>query len=137
MSGRLAEHSSSNSVALFDQMYEHYDITKEKVPYRLETFFSILEWAFGYTGSRTLSRAIARKLYASLSIPIQETAAKQLTDYVEDAKDTGKQKIIRQNTKRSGWNQVANTNCRDSRRKVTVFESDGEVTELVGSISSP
>lgn len=73
--------------ALFVQMYESYDITKEEVPYRLETFFSILEWAFGYTGSRALSRAIAEKLYASLTIPIHETAAKRLTDYVEEAKE--------------------------------------------------
>lgn len=76
----------SAAEAMFGQMYENYDVTKEEVPNRLETFFSILEWAFGYTGSRALSRAIARKLYVSLSIPIHETAAKRLTDYVEDAK---------------------------------------------------
>ncbi len=72
--------------AMFVQMWEHYDITREEVPYRLETFFSILEGAFGYKGSRVLSRAIARKLYASLSIEFVETPEKRLTDYVEEAK---------------------------------------------------
>ncbi len=72
--------------AMFVQMYENYDITKEEVPYRLETFFSILEGALGYRGSRVLSRVIAKKLYASLSIPFHKTPEKRLTDYVEEAK---------------------------------------------------
>ncbi len=74
--------------AMFVQMFENYDITKEEVPYRLETFFCILEGAFGYKGSRVLSRVIAKKLYASLSIRFHEKPEKRLTDYVEEAKKT-------------------------------------------------
>ena len=70
--------------ALFDQMYEHYDITLENLPNRLDTFFLVLEGAFGQKGSQVLSRVIARKLYAYLSLEFVENSAKRLPEYVDE-----------------------------------------------------
>jgi hypothetical protein len=70
--------------ALFDQMYEHYDITLENLPNRLDTFFSVLEGAFGQKVSQVLGRVIARRLYASLSLEFVESPTKGLTEYVEE-----------------------------------------------------
>ena len=70
--------------ALFDQMYEHYDITLENLPNRLDTFFSVLEGAFGHKASQVLNRVIARKLYANLSLEFDEGTTKGLPEHVED-----------------------------------------------------
>jgi hypothetical protein len=70
--------------ALLDQMYEHYDITLENLPNRLDTFFSVLEGAFGQNSSQVLSRVIARKLYAHLSLEFVESPTKGLPEYVEE-----------------------------------------------------
>ena len=74
------------AVAMFDQLYEHYDLTVENIPDRLDTFFSILEDAFGYKISRVMSRVIARKLYAQLSLEFVEKPEKGLLEYVDEAK---------------------------------------------------
>jgi hypothetical protein len=78
---------ASVAVAMFDQMYEHYDLTLENLPDRLDTFFSVLEDAFGYKLSRVLSRVIARKLYAQLSLEFAENPEKGLLEYVEEARN--------------------------------------------------
>jgi hypothetical protein len=70
--------------ALFDQMYEHYDITLENLPNRLDTFFSVLEGAFGRKASQVLNRVIARKLYANLSLEFDEGTTKGLPEHVEE-----------------------------------------------------
>jgi hypothetical protein len=70
--------------ALFDQMYEHYDITLENLPNRLNRFFSVLEGAFGEKVSRVLSGVIARKLYANLSLEFVESPTKGLPEHVEE-----------------------------------------------------
>jgi flagellar biosynthesis/type III secretory pathway protein FliH len=70
--------------ALFDQMYEHYDITLENLPNRLDKFFSVLEGAMGQKVSQVLSRVIARKLYANLSLEFVEKPMKGLPEYVEE-----------------------------------------------------
>jgi hypothetical protein len=70
--------------AFFDQMYEHYDLTLENLPNRLDTFFSVLEGAFGQKASQVLSKVIARKLYANLSLEFVESPTKELPEYVEE-----------------------------------------------------
>lgn len=70
--------------ALFDQMYENYDITLENLPNRLDTFFSVLEGAFGQKTNQVLSRVIARRLYANLSLEFVENPTKGLPEYVEE-----------------------------------------------------
>ena len=70
--------------ALFDQMYEHYDTALENLPNRLDTFFSVLEGAFGLKVSQVLSRVITRRLYANLSLEFVESPTKGLPEYVEE-----------------------------------------------------
>jgi hypothetical protein len=70
--------------ALLDQIYENYDLTLEDLPNRVDTFFSILEDAFGLKASRILSGVIAKRLCANLSLEFVESPTKGLPEYVEE-----------------------------------------------------
>jgi hypothetical protein len=72
--------------ALLDQLYENSDLTLEDLPNRVDTFFSILEDAFGHETSLVLSRVIAKRLYANLSLEFVESPTKGLPEYVEEAR---------------------------------------------------
>ena len=39
--------------ALYKHLKEHYDVTPDEVPYRLDTVFDTLEQTFGVKGERT------------------------------------------------------------------------------------
>ena len=70
--------------ALLDQIYENYDLTLEDLPDRVDTFFSILEDAFGLKASRILSGVIAKRLCANLSLEFVESPTKGIPEYVEE-----------------------------------------------------
>ncbi|MGA2791119.1 MAG: hypothetical protein ABSF00_10170 [Candidatus Bathyarchaeia archaeon] len=70
--------------ALLDQLYENYDLSLEDLPDRVDTFFSILEDAFGLKVSRILSSVIARRLCANLSLEFVESPTNGLPQYVEE-----------------------------------------------------
>jgi len=72
--------------ALYKHLREHYDITPDEIPYRLDTVFDTLEQTFGVKGARTLSRAIAKRLYYRLNLQFVETENYRLQDYLEQAK---------------------------------------------------
>ncbi len=72
--------------SLYKHLEKNYDITPDEVPYRLETVFETLERTFGVKGARTLSRAIARRLYYRLNLQFVETENYRLQDYMEQAK---------------------------------------------------
>jgi len=72
--------------SLYQHLKEHYDITPDEIPYRTETVFDTLEHTFGVTGARTLSRAIAKRLYYRLNLQFVETENYRLQDYLEQAK---------------------------------------------------
>ena len=72
--------------ALYESLKRNYDITSDEIPYRLDTVFDTLEHTFGVIGARTLSRAIAKRLYYSLNIPFTERENYRLQDYLEEAK---------------------------------------------------
>ena len=72
--------------ALYEHLKEHYDITPDEIPYRLESVFETLEQTFGVQGARTLSRAIAKRLYLRLNLQFVETEDYRLQDYLEQAK---------------------------------------------------
>jgi hypothetical protein len=72
--------------ALYKHLEKQYDITHDEVPYRLDTVFETLEQTFGVKGARTLSRAIARRLYFRLNLQFVETQNYRLQDYMEQAK---------------------------------------------------
>ena len=77
------------SKSVLDSIYLHLErylsISKDELPYRLDTFFSILEKTFGRS-ERTIGKAIARRFYSKLRLEFDETANHNLRDYVEEAR---------------------------------------------------
>lgn len=72
--------------ALYVHLKEHYDITSDELPYRLDTLFDALEKTFGVKGALTLGRVIARRFYARMDLQFAEIGNYKLQDYLEDAK---------------------------------------------------
>ena len=72
--------------ALYKHLKKQYDITPDKIPYRLDSVFETLEETFGAKGARTVSRAIAKRLYYRLNLQLIETENYRLQDYIEQAK---------------------------------------------------
>jgi len=72
--------------ALYVHLKEHYDITRDEIPYRLNTLFDALENTFGVKGAMTLSRVIAKQFYARMNMQFAELGNYKLQDYLEDAK---------------------------------------------------
>lgn len=72
--------------ALYAHLEKVYSLTRDKVPYRLETLSSALEKTFGMRGSRTISKAIARKFYTKLGLTFSDNPGGTLIEYVEEAK---------------------------------------------------
>lgn len=77
------------SKGVLDSLYLHLErcfaITKDELPYRLETFFSILEKTFG-SSEKTIGKAIAKRFYFKLRLEFDEKANHNLREYVEEAK---------------------------------------------------
>ena len=72
--------------ALYKHLKKQYDITPDEIPYRLDSVFETLEETFGAKGARTVSRAIAKRLYYRLNLQLIETENYRLQDYIEEAK---------------------------------------------------
>jgi hypothetical protein len=72
--------------SLYKHLSDHYDITPNEVPYRLDTLFDTLERTFGVRGARTISRAIAKRIYLKLNLRFIELPNNRLQDYIEQAK---------------------------------------------------
>jgi hypothetical protein len=71
---------------LYDALKQHYSIESDEAPYRLDTLFSVLENTFGFQGSRTISRAIARRVYVKMGLKFRELPNYRLQDYLDLAK---------------------------------------------------
>jgi len=73
--------------ALYTHLKKVRSVSKDEIPYRLEVLSKTLEDTFGSTGSLTISRAIARRLYAKLEMaPISATPTRTLKEYIENAR---------------------------------------------------
>jgi len=75
--------------ALYSHLEEAHSISKDEIPNRLEALVSTLEQIFGGPSSRTISKAIAKKLYAKLELTfpdVHDNPGRTLLEYVEDAK---------------------------------------------------
>jgi len=71
--------------ALYATLSRKHDITREEVPYRLDTVFSVLETVFGVKGARTIGRSIVRRFYAKLNVEFKEDHDHPLEDYLKIA----------------------------------------------------
>ena len=68
--------------------YQAYlGITREEIPYRLDTLFAGLKDAFGM-GGQTLGRIIIRKLYAKTGVPLKWVPDRPFPEYIEELKRT-------------------------------------------------
>lgn len=72
--------------ALYGHLLTMYSISKDEVPFRLETLLSTLERTFGFSSSKTICKVIAKKFYAKLDLPFSVNPGGTLLDYIEEAK---------------------------------------------------
>ena len=72
--------------AFHELLKERYHLTPDQIPHRVDAVFEILEHTFGFKGARTISRAIAKRLYYRLNLQLVERPDYTLQDYLEQAK---------------------------------------------------
>ena len=74
--------------AIYSHLEKVHCITKDEIPYRLDTLFSMVENTLGTPSSKTLSKAVAKKLYTKLDLNFPKHNGPSLTlgEYVEEAK---------------------------------------------------
>jgi len=71
---------------MYTVLLERYDVTRDELPYRLETAYDILKNVFGIRGGRAISRIIASRLHQKLGLRFEEVPNLDLMDYIEIAK---------------------------------------------------
>jgi len=72
--------------SLYAALEKQYAVTRDELPYRLETMYSILENVFGFRGSRIIEKHIVRKFYHKLGLSFGIVDGYTLKDYVEAAR---------------------------------------------------
>ena len=74
--------------AIYCHLEKDHCITKDEIPYRLDTLFSMVEDTLGTPSSKTLSKAVAKNLYTKLELDFPKHKGPNLTlgEYVEEAK---------------------------------------------------
>jgi len=73
--------------SLYEHFAEHYNITRDEIPYRLDTLYTALDQTFGFKAARTLEHHIAKRLSNQISVPLPETPDYTLQTYLQKAKD--------------------------------------------------
>ena len=72
--------------ALYTHLQTNHSISKDEIPYRLDTLFITLEKVFGVPSSTTITKAIARKFYLKLGLEFTGNPSRTLLEYVDEAK---------------------------------------------------
>ena len=77
------------SRAVVDALYAHlqtiYSISRDEVPYRLDTLLTTLEKIFG-ASSQIITKTIARRFYLKLGLGFTDNPSRTLLEYVDEAK---------------------------------------------------
>jgi hypothetical protein len=73
---------------LHEYFIKEYDLTPDKIPYRLDTFVGVLDNVFGVPGSRIIRRVIARDFYSKIGLRFMESENLSLHEYLDQAKRT-------------------------------------------------
>jgi len=73
--------------SLYKLLQDHYDVTPDEIPYRLETVYKCLADVFGVKGSRTLERQIAKRLCSAYGVKFLDTPECTLAIYVDKVKN--------------------------------------------------
>jgi len=71
--------------ALYVCLQATHSISRDEVPYRLETLCSTLDNVFG-PSHKTICKAISRKFYAKLGLTFFDNPCRTLNECVEEAK---------------------------------------------------
>jgi len=53
--------------SLHSVLEKHYDVTRDELPYRLDTAYRLLGEVFGIQATRTISKSKVRRLYEKLN----------------------------------------------------------------------
>jgi hypothetical protein len=73
-----------------DALYAHlervHSVSKLEIPNRLDALSTTLEQTFGSQSSRTISKAIAKRLYTALELDLSPSPRGSLIDYINVAK---------------------------------------------------
>jgi len=72
--------------ALYLHLQKVHSIPKNDVPYKIETLCSTLNGVFGTSGTATIGKAIARKLFSKLELTFPAGPCRTLSDYVQEAR---------------------------------------------------
>jgi bifunctional DNA-binding transcriptional regulator/antitoxin component of YhaV-PrlF toxin-antitoxin module len=72
--------------ALFAHLQTIYSISRDEVPYRLDTLLTALEKIFGVPSSQTITKAIAKKFYLKMGLEFTGNPSRTLLEYVDGAK---------------------------------------------------
>ncbi len=72
--------------ALYAHLQTFHSISRDELPYRLDTLLSALEKIFGVRGAQTITNAIAKKFYLKLEIEFTPNPNRTLLEYVDEAK---------------------------------------------------
>jgi len=71
---------------LYNVLSTQYGVTRDELPYRLETAYKILTDVFGMRGAETIGRMIIRRLYQKLDLQFEGIPGLRIMDYVDIAK---------------------------------------------------
>ena len=69
--------------AMYAHLREQYNITPEEVPYRLNTVTTVLQNVFGVIGTKTIEKAVARRLFQNYQVDFVDTLGNDLSGYIE------------------------------------------------------
>ena len=72
--------------SLHAHLQTNYSITRDEIPYRLDTLITTLEKVFGVRSSQTITKAIARRFYLKLGLEFKDIPSRSLLEYVDGAK---------------------------------------------------
>ena len=72
--------------ALYVRLQTNHSISRDEVPYRLDTLFAILEKILGVRSSQTITKAIAKKFCLKLGLEFTGNPSHTLLEYVDQAK---------------------------------------------------
>ena len=81
-----------------DALYLHlqtvHSIPRDEVPYKIEAICSTLNKVFGASGTATICKAIARRLFVKLELTFPNSPPRTLSEYVEEAKIRNREREI-------------------------------------------
>jgi len=68
--------------SLYQHLAEHYDVTRDEIPYRFDSLYAAIEQILGDKASKILDREIAKFLSRQISVPLPDTRDYTLQTYL-------------------------------------------------------